>query len=179
MAKEGKQDTKMDMKKMMKLYQKLATPGAAHKRLAKLEGSWTTRTRAWMEPDQPPMESTGTCEQKMLLNGCYLQQEYRGDMMGQPFTGINLIAFDNHTKKYVSTWIDSMSSGIYVFEGEADGSRKTITQECRYDDPVKGPSVWRSITRFVNNDKMEYEMYLKPKRGKEEKMMEMTVTRNQ
>jgi hypothetical protein len=178
MAKERKPDAKMDTKKMMKVYQKLATPGAPHKRLAKLEGSWTTQTRAWMEPGQPPTESTGSCEQKMLLNGCYLQQEYRGDMMGQPFTGINLIAFDNHTKKYVSTWIDSMSSGIYVFEGAADANRKTITQECRYDDPVKGPSVWRSTTRFVNDNKVEYEMYLKPKRGREEKMMEMTLTRN-
>ena len=54
MAKERKPDAKMDTKKMMKVYQKLATPGAPHKRLAKLEGSWTTQTRAWMEPGSAP-----------------------------------------------------------------------------------------------------------------------------
>ena len=38
---------------------------------------------------------------------------------------------------------------------------------------------WRSVTRVVDNNTLEYEMYLTPKGGKEEKMMEMTVIRNQ
>ena len=97
--------------------------------------------------------------------------------MGQPFAGINLIAFDNHTKKYMSIWIDNMSTGIYFFQGEASPNRKTITQECEYDDPVKGPAVWRSVSKFVNDDKIEFEMFIKPKRRKEDKVMEMTVTR--
>ena len=130
-----------------------------------------------MEPGKPPVEGTGTCEQKMLLDGRYLQQEYSGEMMGSPFTGINLIGYDNHTKRYVSTWIDSMSTGIYYFEGDATADGKTITQESSYDDPIRGPMVWRSITRIVNDNTLEYEMYLTPKGGVEEKMMEMTVTR--
>jgi hypothetical protein len=36
---------------------------------------------------------------------------------------------------------------------------------------------WRSVTRIVGDNTLEYEMYLTPKGGKEEKMMEMTVTR--
>lgn len=167
----------MDMQEMMEVYNKVGTPGAPHKMLASLGGSWTTKTKAWMEADKPPMEGTGTCEQKMLFDGRYLQQEYTGEMMGSPFTGINLIAYDNHTKKYMSTWIDSMSTGIYYFEGTASANGKTITQECSYDDPVKGPAVWRSVTRIVDEDTLEYEMFLTPKGGKEEKMMEMTVSR--
>ncbi len=76
---EGK---KMDMQAMMEVYKKVATPGAPHKLLAGLEGTWITRTKSWMEPDKPPVEMTGTCEQKVLLGGRYLQQEYTGDMMG-------------------------------------------------------------------------------------------------
>ena len=177
MAKEKKQEGKMDMQAMMEVYQKLAIPGAPHKLLASLAGTWTTRTKAWMEPDKPPTESTGTCEQKMLLDGRYLQQEYTGEMMGSPFTGINLIGYDNHTRKYVSTWIDSMSTGIYYFEGTASADGKTITQESSYDDPVRGPMVWRSVTRIVDDNTLEYEMYITPKGGKEEKAMEMTVAR--
>jgi len=88
MANGKKQEDKMDMQAMMEVYKKLATPGAPHKMLASLEGSWITKTRAWMEPDKPPMESTGACEQKMLLEGRYLQQEYTSEMMGSPFTGL-------------------------------------------------------------------------------------------
>jgi hypothetical protein len=177
MAKKQKQEGNVDMQAMMEVYEKLAIPGAPHKGLANLVGSWTTKTTAWMEPDKPPMEGTGTCEQKMLLGGRYLQQEYTGEMMGNSFTGINLIGYDNHTGKYVSTWIDSMSTGIYYFEGTASADGKTITQVSRYDDPVRGPTVWRSMTRIVDDNTLKYEMYLTSKGGKEEKMMEMTVTR--
>jgi hypothetical protein len=177
MAKEKKPEGKMDMQAMMDVYQRLAIPGAPHKQLARLAGAWATKTRAWMEPNQPPMEGTGACEQKMLLGGRYLQQEHTGEMMGSPFTGINLIGYDNHTQKYVSVWIDSMSTGIYYFEGTASADGKIITQENSYDDPVRGPTVWRSVTRIVDDNTLEYEMYLTSKGGKEEKMMEMTVTR--
>jgi len=114
----------------------------------------------------------------MLLGGRYLQQEYTGRMMEDTFSGINLIGYDNFTKKYVSAWIDTMSTGIYFFEGTAGPDGKTITQENRYDDPVRGPMVWRSVTRIVDADTLEYEMYLVPEDGREEKAMEMTVTRN-
>ena len=136
MATEEKQEGKMDMQAMMEVYKKLATPGAPHKMLANLAGTWITKTRAWMEPDKPPMEGTGTCEQRMLFEGRYLQQEYTGEMTGSPFIGINVLGYDNHTKKYVSTWIDSMSTGIYFFEGTGSADGKTITQESSYDDPV-------------------------------------------
>jgi hypothetical protein len=177
MAKKEKQEGKMDMQAMMEVYKKLGTPGAPHKMLAKLAGSWTTKTKGWMDPDKPPMEGTGTCEQKMLFDGRYLQQEYAGEMMGDTFTGTNLLGYDNHAKRYVSIWFDSMSTGIYYFEGTASADGKTITQMSSYDDPVRGPTVWRSVTKIVDDNTMEYEMFLTSKGGKEEKMMEMTVTR--
>jgi hypothetical protein len=177
MAEQAKQESKMDMQEMMEVYKKLGTPGEPHKMLAKLAGSWTTKTKAWMEPDKPATESTGTCEQKMLLDGRYLQQEYTGEMMGITFKGINVIGYDNYTKKYVSTWIDSMSTGIYHFEGTAGADGRTITQESSYDDPVQGPMTWRSVTKIVDENTLQYEMYTMRKGAKEEKMMEMTVTR--
>jgi hypothetical protein len=178
MEKERTPEGQMDMQAMMEVYRKLATPGTPHKLLGRLAGSWTTQTRSFMEADKPPMESTGTCQQKMLLDGRYLQQEYASEMMGSPFTGINLLGYDNHTKKYVSTWIDSMSTGIYYFEGTASEDGNVITQECSYDDPVRGSMLWRSVTRIVDDNTLKYEMFMIPKGGKEEKMMEMTVSRN-
>jgi hypothetical protein len=177
MAKEEKQKGKMDMQATMEVYKKLGTPGAPHKVLASMAGSWNTKMKSWMEPDKPPMESTGTSEQKMILGGRYLQQDFTGDMMGSPFTGIGVTGYDNHTKKYVSTWIDSMGTAILFFEGTGSADGKTITQECRYDDPIKGPMKWRSVTRIVNDNTHTFEMYGSDKSGKEEKMMEITYTR--
>ncbi len=175
----AKREEKMDMQKIMEIYKKVGTPGEPHKLLAKLEGSWTTKSKGWLEPDKPPRESTGACEQKLVLDGHYLQQFYSGDMMGAPFTGINILGYNNHTKKYESIWIDSMSTAIYYFEGPASADGKTITQKCSYDDPVRGPSVWRSVTRIRDDNTLEFEMFITPKGGKEEKMMEMTVSRKE
>ena len=179
MTKEKKPEGKMDMQAMMEVYQKLATPGAPHKLLARMAGSWNTRTKCWMQSNKAPMESTGTCQQKMLLGGRFLQQEFTGEMMGSPFTGIGMAGYDNHTRKHVSTWMDSMGTGIYFFEGSAGADGKTITQTSRYDDPVQGPMQWRAVTRIVDDNTLVFEMYGTGKSGKEEKMMEITYTRKQ
>ncbi len=170
---------KLDLQKMMDIYKEAGTPGEPHKLFARLAGSWATRTRGWMEPDKPPTEGTGTCEQKLILDGHYLQQFYTGDMMGAPFTGINILGYNNHTKKYESIWIDSRSTTIYYFEGDASEDGRTITQKCSYDDPARGPCVWRSVTRIRDDNTLEFEMFITPRRGKEEKTMEMTVSRKE
>ncbi len=170
---------KMDMQKMMEIYKKVGTPGEPHRLLAKLEGSWTTRNRSWTGPDEPPRESLGACEQKLVLDGRYLKQTYTGDMMGAPFTGISFMGYNNHTKKYESTWIDSMSTGIFKFEGTVGRDGRTITQECRFDDPVRGPAVWRTVTKIKDDNTIEFEMFLTPRGKKEEKMMEMVYSRKE
>lgn len=177
MAKEKKQEKQMDPQAMMETYQKLATPGEPHKQFANLAGSWTTKTKSWMEPNKPPTESDGSCEQKMLLDGRFLQQECTGDMMGQPFTGIGVIGYDNHTKKYVSTWMDSMGTGIYFMEGTASADGKTITQNGQYDDPIEGRMKLRGVTKIVDLNTEIFEMYCTGKKSKETKMMEITYTR--
>jgi len=167
-----------DMQEMMEVYRELGTPGAPHELLASMAGSWVAKTKAWcMETHGVPMESTGTSENKMILGGRFLQQQFSGEMMGGPFTGIGIAGYDNYTKKYVSTWIDSMGTAILVFEGNASSDGKTITQECRRDDPFKGSMKWRSVTRIVDGDTHVFEMYGSDGSGKEAKMMEITYTR--
>ena len=177
MAKQKRQQEKMDTEAMMEVYRKLGTPGPQHRLLASMAGSWDTKIRSWMEPGTLPMESTGTSEQKMILGRRFLQQEFTGEMMGSPFTGIGVTGYDNHTQKYVSTWIDSMSTAILYFEGTAGSDGKTITQEACYDDPVRGPMKWRSVTRIVDDHTHFFEMYSTDTSGREEKMMEITYSR--
>jgi len=169
----------MDDRAIMETYKKLATPGGQHKSLARLEGHWDTKNKSWSGPDNPPQESTGTCELKMLLGGRYLQQECSGQMMGSPFNGVGVIGYDNNTKKYVSTWMDSMSTGIHFFEGAGSDDGKSFSQESCYDDAVQGRMKWRAVTKIVDDNTFVFEMYGVRNKGKEEKMMEMTYNRRQ
>ena len=176
---KDKEPVQMDMQAMMDTYKKLATPGEPHKQLASLAGSWTTKTKSWMEPNKPPMESTGSCEEKILLDGRYLQQECTGEMMGQPFTGIGVQGYDNFTKKYVATWMDSMGTGIFVMDGTASADGKTITLKGGHPDPFEGVMKHRAVWKFVDANTQTFEMYHVGKHRKDMKMMEITYQRKQ
>jgi hypothetical protein len=168
----------MDMQAMMAMIRTLGTPGAPHKLLAGLAGSWKAEVKTWPDPDRPSMKSVGTCEQTMILDGRFLRQEFTGGMMGIPYTGIGFTGYDNNSKKYVSAWMDSSSTNILFFEGTSSADGKTITQETRYyDDPMRGPRKWRSVTKLVDDRTWLYEVYGVDKKGKEERMMEITYTR--
>ena len=178
MAKE-KQPDQMDKQAMMDTYKKLAIPGEPHKQLASLAGSWTTKTKEWMDPSKPPMESTGTCEEKVLLDGRFLQQECTGDMMGQPFTSIGVTGYDNFTKKYVTTWMSSMGTGIFVMEGTGSADGKTITLHGSHKDPMGGDMKHHALWKFVDANTQTFEMYGAHGNDKDMKMMEITSTRKQ
>lgn len=172
--KSGKQ---MDMQAMMEMYQKLATPGEPHKRFASLAGSWTTHVKEWMEPGKPPMESTGTAEIKMLLEGRYLYQEIHGQMMGYPFSGIAIDAYDNIQNKYVSAWMATTGTGIFLMEGTASPDGKTITLSGQHPEPGGGHMSHRAIWTLVDSNTQTYVMYGTHHGGKEMKVMEITYMR--
>ena len=127
LAGEKNADMEMDIQAMMEMYQKMAIPGKPHKLFATLSGSWRTHMKEWTEPGKPPTESTGTAEMRMLLDGRYLYQEFTGEMMGQPFSGVGIDAYDNIQKKYVTAWMDTMGTGIFLMEGTASPDGRTIT----------------------------------------------------
>ena len=177
-AKE-KKPAQMDQQAMMELWKKLGTPGEPHKQFASLAGSWTTATKEWMEPGKPPAESTGSADMKMVLDGRFLQQEYNSTMMGQPYSGIGITAYDNMRKKYVSTWFDSMGTGIFMMEGTASADGKTITLKGQHAEPGGGHMKHRAVRKIVDNNTQTFEMYGAHDHGKEMKMMEITYTRKQ
>jgi hypothetical protein len=169
----------MDPQAMMEVWKKLGQPGEPHKLFAGLAGSWTTQTKEWMEPGKPAMESTGTAEMKMLLDGRFLYQEYNGQMMGQPFSGIGIDAYDNMTKKYVTAWMDSMGTGIFIMEGTASPDGKTITLKGSHPEPGGGKMTHRAVWKIVDNNNQTFEMYGAHHGQKEMKHLEIVYTRKQ
>jgi hypothetical protein len=176
-AKNKKSEKQMDPQAMMEVYQKLATPGEPHKQLASLAGSWTTQTKEWMEPGKPPSESTGSVEMKMLLDGRFLQQEFNGNMMGQPFSGIGITGYDNLRKHYVSNWIDTMGTGIFSMEGTASADGKAITLKGQDAELEGGQMTHRAVWKIVDSNTQTFDMYGTHKGGKEMKVMEIVYTR--
>ncbi len=176
-AKEKKHEKAMDPQAMMELWKQAATPSEPHKLFATLVGSWTTQTKEWMEPGKPPTESTGTAEMKILLDGRFLYQEYNGQMMGQPFNGIGIDAYDNMTKKYVTAWMDTMGTGIFLMEGTASPDGRTITLRGSHPEPGGGKMTHRAVWKIIDDNNQVFEMYGAHGKEKETKNLAIIYTR--
>ncbi len=101
-------------------------PTKEHAWLAKFTGEWKTESKGTMGPEQPPMECVGTLSSR-ALGEFWIVNELKGDMAGTPMTGIQTIGYDDTKKKYVGTWVDSMSSTMWLYEGSVDASGKILT----------------------------------------------------
>src|SRR3954462_15710324 len=78
----------MDSAAAMKKWQESMTPGDVHKMLASADGKWTTEVTMWEDEKKPPMKSTGSCENRMILGGRFQESTHKGTMMGKPFEGM-------------------------------------------------------------------------------------------
>lgn len=169
---------KIDQEAAMKAWQAYMTPGDAHKMLAKDNGEWTYEMTSWMEPGAPPMKSTGTCVNKMILGGRYQSSTFKGDFMGQPFEGISTTGYDNARKAYYSTWIDNMGTGIMMSSGKWDDATRSITLTGTGYDPIKGRDCqMKSVMRLPDANTQVMEMFMVQDDGKEVKTMELRLKR--
>jgi len=179
-AQEAKKADKppMDEKAAMEMMQKLATPGAGHKKLDPWVGSWTSKMTMWMDPTKDPVKSEGSSELKWVLGGRYLQQTYDGQFMGGPFQGTGYTGYDNYKKKYVATWMDTAGTTILYMSGTFDKAGKVLTMTGKMDDFTTGKvTTMRTVTTMPSNDEMRWEMFAPGPDGKEAKMMEIVYTR--
>ena len=175
---EEKAKAPVSQDEMMKAWIAYGTPGAEHKALEMMAGSWDVSTKMWMAPGAPPQEAAGASENKMILGGRYLEQHYEGSMMGRPFSGIGTFGFDNYKKKFVSTWTDSMGTGILTTTSTADKTGKVITSWGMMDDPAEKRSMKsKSVVTIVDADHHTYEAWHALPDGKMTKDLEIRYTR--
>jgi uncharacterized protein DUF1579 len=166
----------MDEKAAMEAMQKAATPGDAHKKLDAMVGTFDANVKTWMDPSKPAQESTGTSENTWVLGNRFLQTTYQGTFMGQPFSGIGYTGYDNVTKKYVGTWIDTMSTGMMISTGTMTGN--VMKSRATMSDPMTGKVSYATETfTIIDDDHNKMEMWQPGPDGKNVKVMEINYTR--
>jgi Protein of unknown function (DUF1579) len=102
-------------------------PQKEHQWLTKLVGEWTYEIEVMMEQDHPPEKAMGT-ESVRTLNGLWIVAEGQGNMPEcGAATTIMTLGYDPQTKRYVGTWIGSMMTHLWVYDGELDTAEKVLT----------------------------------------------------
>nr|WP_294903172.1 DUF1579 domain-containing protein [uncultured Lacibacter sp.] len=167
----------MDSAAMAKAWQDFATPGDMHKWMAGHEGTWDAEVTSFMAGAEPS-KSKATETVKMVMNGLYQEGNLSGTMMGMPFLGKSILAYDNAKKQFALTWIDNMGSGLLLMTGRYDAATKTLNFKGTQTDPTTGKDAnVRQEQKFIDDNTYVLTMYGDGPDGKEAKFMEATFKR--
>src|ERR671914_871581 len=97
-------------------------PQKEHQWLQRFIGEWTFEGEAMMEPGQPPAKFTGT-ESVRSLGDLWFLAEGQGEMPGGgTATTLVTLGYDSQKQRYVGTWIGSMMTHLWVYDGTLDAA---------------------------------------------------------
>jgi hypothetical protein len=106
----------------------LEQPQPAHEWLQKMVGEWTYEIEGKQEPGQPAETMTGT-ETVRSLGGFWVIAEGQGEMCAGAgdMTTVMTLGYNPHTQRYVGTWIGSMMTHLWIYDGELDAAGQVLT----------------------------------------------------
>lgn len=129
-------------------------PQKEHHWLQKLIGEWAYEGEATMEPGKPAEKFKGT-ESVQSLGGLWIQANGKGEMPdGDTAMMVMTLGFNPQTKRYVGTWIGSMMTHLWLYDGELDVAEKVLTLNsegpamCTSDAMTK----YRDVIEIVSDD---------------------------
>lgn len=101
-------------------------PQKEHQWLKRLVGEWTMEGEATMGPDKPSEKFSGT-ESVRSLGDVWFLFEGEGVMpgMGDSKTLMTL-GYDPQKQRFVGTFIGSMMTNLWIYDGALDASGKTL-----------------------------------------------------
>lgn len=113
----------------------VAEPTKEHLWLSQMVGEWTVEMECVMGPDQPPMKSKGR-ESVRSLGGLWTLGEGSGEMPnGGTMTSILTLGYDPQKQKFVGSFVASVMTHLWIYEGTLDADGKTLTMD------TKGPNM--------------------------------------
>jgi hypothetical protein len=151
-------------------------PGAIHNKLTALAGSWDVAVKYKLGDK----EHTGkaACEARPILDGRFLYQVYKSNFAGKPFTVVQILGYDNHTKKSVEIMMDSMSTAVMHNQGTISEDGKVITNVGEHFDAQIGKmGRLKTVTTIGDADHFTLEWYRTGDDGKEDRVVTMSHRR--
>lgn len=136
-------------------------------------GTWDATVELFAPGTSAPMTSAGT-ETNTLLAGAWLITDFKGEMMGAPFAGHGVTGWDTTKKKYVGTWVDSMSVGLSLVEATYDAATKTMAGTMEGPDPSGQVQKLKSTVVYKDAGTRVFTLSSAGPDGKDVKMMTIT-----
>ena len=129
-------------------------PQKEHAWLRKLVGEWTFEGDCAMGPDQPRATFTGT-ESVRALGEIWILGEGNGEMPGGGDSTTQLtLGFNPETKRFVGTWIGSMMTHMWIYDGWLDDAERVLTLESEGPNMLEPGKTarYRDVVEIVDDD---------------------------
>lgn len=129
-------------------------PGPEHQWLQKLVGEWDYEHQASMQPGEPAMKFKGT-ETVRSLGGLWTVGEGRGEMPGGgTATTIMTLGYDPQRQKFVGTFVASMMTHLWLYEGSLDSAGKVLTLDTEGPNFGSGGGMtkYQDVISFKSDD---------------------------
>jgi hypothetical protein len=124
-----------------------AEPRQEHRWLHKLVGEWTCEMG---EPDKPAETSTST-ERVRSIGDLWIMAEGEVEMPGGGVAATFMtLGYDPRRQRYVGTWLGSMMTHLWVYQGELDAAERVLTLN------AEGPSMEREGKLAQYQDIIEF-----------------------
>jgi hypothetical protein len=131
-----------------------AEPQKEHEWLQKLVGDWAFEVEAPSGPGEAPEKFSGT-ETVRSLGDLWFVAEGQGEMPGGGAANtIMTLGYDPAKQRYVGTWIGSMMTHLWVYEGEVSADENKLTLETEGPDMETAGKLaqYREAIEFKSND---------------------------
>jgi hypothetical protein len=136
-------------------------PTKEHRVFRSEVGVWDAIVKTFMSPDGKATESKGTEVNRLLPGGLWLVSDFKGEFAGQPFQGRGQYGYDTAKKKYVGTWVDTMSTSLLIMEGTYDEAMKMLTLLGDMVDEKGKTLKTKSVSTTKNDGSREFTIYMK------------------
>ncbi|HZW08375.1 MAG TPA: DUF1579 domain-containing protein [Phycisphaerales bacterium] len=131
-----------------------AEPQEQHRWLQRLVGEWAYEHEACMAPGEPAQKFTGV-ETVRSIGGLWTVGESRGEMPGGgAAVMIMTLGFDPARGRFVGTFLGSMMTHLWLYEGTLDGAGRTLTLETEGPNfgPGGGTAPYKDVIEFKSDD---------------------------
>lgn len=146
-------------------------PTQQHKWLQKLVGNWRIEGEAIMAPGQPPSKYDATESVRQIGDVWVLAESSSPGSDGNIAANLTTFGYDPAKQKFVGTFVSSMMTSLWVYEGDLQGDKLSFY--------VEGPSfsgngtaMYRDEYEFLSDDHRTLISYVQQEDGSWFKFME-------
>jgi hypothetical protein len=152
-------------------------PTPHHGTLAGMVGTWSGKTRTWLDPAAAPEESQTDLVAQAICGGRWIRIEYQSAVMGAPHEGQFLIGFHKDAQEFEVMWVDGFHTGTSMMCSVGSPREDGAIGVLGHYSAGGQRWGWRTIFRKPREGELIIEAYNISPAGQEDRAIETRLVR--